>query len=208
MQPSGAVLIAISLCFSCDTSKPPTEGDLAGAGASSTAGTGGVGGGPGCSQGTFSVGSKVSATGFDMWEGRVVVAALAKNDVMSSTQTVSGGRFEFDFLFPSTVCNLGASSDAGGALYVDVDDDGECDPAQDLLFVWATYGGPGGAYRTLALTPESQRCSLSYPGDDDALRAAQSVCPAVGGCFDFCGSAMQGIGGIGAICEDGADAGT
>jgi hypothetical protein len=138
-----------------------------------------------------------------------VVAALAQGgQLKSSTQSIDQGKFSFDLLFTNDGCNLGASSYAGGALYIDTDHNGACDLPQDPLFVWTTYGGPAGSYQTTTLTPDAARCSLTYPADRDALAAAQSLCPGVGACLDFCQPAdLHGVGGFGAVCDQSADAG-
>jgi hypothetical protein len=58
--------------------------------------------------------------------------------------SVRSGAFDLDFLFPSTACNLGAPTFAGGAFFIDADGDSSCDPANDFVFAWGATGGPAG----------------------------------------------------------------
>src|SRR4029077_9821077 len=138
-----------------------------------------------CTQGTFSVGTIIHGQGFDAYEGSTVKAAFAQYSgvqVLTADAPIIAGVFHFDFLFPSSTCNLGANATAGAAVFVDTNGDATCDPATDLVFAFVAYGGPGGTCATTRLMPADPRCTLSYPGDVAALTAAQTVCPAVGTC--------------------------
>jgi hypothetical protein len=182
-------------------------------GAGGLAGRLGTGGVPGtcaegvpaanyCTQGTLSVGSVVQARGLSSLEGRVVRAAFSGGK--RTTTVVSGGAFDLDFLLFNGGCNLGASSFAAGAFYIDADNDGACDPAVDRIFVWGASGGPPGTCATIQFTPQSPPCqSLYYGTSAPALSVAQSICPAVGSCLSFCGPLNEGAGGTPGVCADG-----
>lgn len=166
----------------------------------------------GCSQGTFSVGSVLSASGFDDFEGKPVHAAFTRSQqTRTATTSVQAGRFDLDFLFASYSCNLGAGSRASAALYIDVDANGSCNPEVDSLYLWGALGGPAGTCRTLELTPESPRCASDYGDavgpDRELLAAAQAACPAVGDCLQACGTAPNDAGGASAACPTDNSAG-
>jgi hypothetical protein len=123
----------------------------------------------------------------------------------SATTSVTDGEFTLDFLFASPTCNLGANAFAEGAFFIDVDGDAQCDPARDQLFVWNAFGGPAGTCRELSLSPASPRCAEAPDAavSEAMLVAAQSVCPAVGACLDFCGADV-GAGGVYCPADGGA----
>jgi hypothetical protein len=170
------------------------------------------GAGGGCTQGTSSVGTVVHAQGFTAYDGRAVKAAFTRGgggEIRTAETLVQNGVFNLDFLFATTTCNLGGNSTAGGALYIDIDGNSTCNPAADFVFVWGATGGPPGTCFPVTLTPQSEQCaSLDFPGTADAaLTAAQSVCPAVGNCLDFCGP-RTGTGGSSQVfCPTGGTGG-
>jgi hypothetical protein len=197
-------LLAIGSCV--DDTLDETDGGVPGTCSA------GIPAGNKCTQRTASVGSVVHARGLSSLEGRVVKAAFTLafgSEVKTTTTVVSGGAFDLDFLFASTACNLGASFFGAGAFYIDADADGACDPAVDRMFVWGAWGGPGGTCSEIEFTPQSPACKLGYSTSGPALTAAQTICPAVGSCFAFCGSQNPqnwGTGGTqSGLC---ADAGT
>jgi hypothetical protein len=209
-----AVVLALAVVQGCGGGS--SGGPGGGAGADGAAGQGdtcaaGVtngAGGIGCPQGTSAVGSVVHATGFGAYESRAVRAAFTQSvgagPTISRTTRVSQGAFDVDVLFANDGCNLGATSFAGGALYIDANGDGRCDPAVDFLFVWVATGGPPGTCNPVDLTPTSEHCSLGSYRNDLALAAAQAVCPAVGSCLGICGAGNTGAGGSSpGLCADG-----
>jgi hypothetical protein len=156
--------------------------------------------GDGC-QGTLSVGTIVHATGFDAYEGKSVSASLATPGVLrSSTTSIVGGAFDFNFVIPGP-CGLGGSSGyAVGAVYVDVDGDDVCDPRTDLVFVWDTWSVVGEACRVVKLTPDVMDCPIEAGGVN------APVCRAEGTCLDFCGSPSASGGTV--LCAAGGEGGT
>jgi hypothetical protein len=130
--------------------------------------------------------------------------------VESATDALEGGGFSFNFFFPSEACNLGAGITGGGALYIDVDGDGECNPAEDEIFVWTASGGPPGTNFLVPLSPNSGRCQvLHYGAAAQALAAAQQLCPRVGDCLSFCGAppSFADVSDVAAFCPADGDAG-
>lgn len=173
-----------------------SSGDAGSAGTGGTAdrgGSGGVGGmsgyGPGCSQATFSLDSRVGGEGFDYPDGTAVRAYFAASSerAVTATDTFEAGAFSFSFSLANEPCNLGAPG--GGALYVDVNGDGECSVTDDDVFVWAAQAiHPSSPDLLVAFSPDSPQClGLDPPTDAYALAAAQHLCPSVGNCLAFCG---------------------
>lgn len=195
-----------------------TAGDGGFGGAEVNLGMAGRGGTTGftssCSSGMTYLGTIVNGDGFELPDGTAVRAHFEAPFLgvgESATDTLEAGEFDFMFSFQGEGCSPVGTS-GGGALYIDVDGDGECSPTADDIFVWTAYGGSRGQYNVVVpLSPSSPRCQgLSYPADAQALAAAQHLCPSVGECLSFCGapeaSASNG-GQLVAFCPDDRDAG-
>jgi hypothetical protein len=156
---------------------------------------------PGCKHGAQAVGSVVKGSAFGAMVGAPVHAAFTWGGgmVVTDATTVAGdGTFAFDLLLAIGECDIaGAAIHAGGALFVDVDANGVCDPATDVVFVWTAKGGNGGTCAPVPVMPGAA-CSVTAAGAMLALTAAQAVCPAIGGCLAGC--TALGAGGAAGLC--------
>ena len=99
-------------------------------------------------------------------------------------------RFVLDFPRACSCIFSGPGTEAGVALYVDVDEDGECNPSVDEVFVWAASTFPNAVNVEVSLTPESERCADVEALDQEGyvLAAARELCPRVDSCLGFCDS--------------------
>ena len=195
-----AILLVAAVAVGCSASLG--KGDAA------VSDGGGMGGGGGstagcCPDGGQPFASVVHGRGFSAYEGRPVQAILlystttVPNRVANQTTTVSGGTFDLDFAAAGGSCNDTSRATGGGAIYIDSDGDGVCDPAVDYLYVWPAFDAMGSNCGTIDLSPQTPKCAAPIP-DATALYAAVSVCPATRGCLMCPWPSVDG--GIGTTC--------
>jgi hypothetical protein len=193
MQRSGIVLVGVVAALGCGGSLPDKDGT-----AGSVGGGGGGGGAPAacCPNGGQSVASVVRARGFTAYEGRPVKAVFfystfSMPDALTTHETsVSGGAFDLAFPPDSPTCADAFSANGTGAIYIDTDGDGICNPSVDYVYAWKAPGAAGSTCATIDLTPQSPNCG----GGVDAmlLVAARVVCPATQGCLTCPSSSQDG----------------
>jgi hypothetical protein len=177
---AGRALVALAATIGCGGSLP----DKGGAG-----GVGGNGWWPDacCPDQNVSISRLVRARGFEAYDGMPVKAAFVFSGFIGSVMaetSVSGGAFDLDFPPYDGQCYDPAYYNGAGAIYIDTDGDGVCNPAVDYLFAWSALGAGGTTCSTLDLTPQSPNC----PGakgivDFKYLEATSLVCPATNGCY-------------------------
>jgi len=181
---AGIVLPAVLVALGCG------GGSLSGQGGAG--GSGGSGGGGGsaatcCPDGGVSVTSIVRGRSFLAYEGLTVKAVFTWSTLpapQTRETSVVGGAFDLEFPPDAATCASPRLTAGAGALYIDNDGDGVCNPGVDYLYAWSALGAAGNTCATIDLTPQSPNCSAEETGVDGAiLNAVQTVCPAFGGCF-------------------------
>jgi len=159
-------------------------GSLPGKGGSDA--SGGAGGSPAacCPGGGQIAATVVHGRGFTAYEGRAVTAVFLDGTHVAATQATSVSGGAFDLQFPADgACADGGSVSGAGALYIDADGDGVCNPATDYLYVWPAFG-TAGTCGTIDLSPQSINCGGGTDNPYFMLyEAAQAVCPATGECL-------------------------
>jgi len=204
MQRSGIVLVAVVAALGCGGSLPDKGGPV---GSGGGGGGGGGGGSPAacCPNGGQSLASVVRARGFTAYEGRPVKAVFfystfSMPDGSTTHETsVSGGAFDLAFPPDSPTCAESFWANGAGAIYIDTDGDGICDPSVDYVYAWKALGAAGSTCATIDLTPQSPSCGgVMESVDSMVLVAARVVCPATQGCLT-CPSSSQD-GGLIVIC--------
>jgi len=149
-----------------------------------------------CPLGGLSFANVVRARGFTAYEGRPVKAAFLESGVrMTSEASVRRGAFDFAFLPATPICSDEFSGNGAGAVFIDTDGDGVCNPAVDYLYAWTAFGAAGSTCATVDLTPQSRSCAGGF--SPMLIEAARIVCPAVSDCLT-CGS--DGDGGAIVSC--------
>jgi len=174
---AGRALVAVVAVLGCSGSLPGNGGAGGTGGASSVC----------CPIGGESVTRVVHARGFSAYEGRPVKAIFlysgTTKDPMSET-SVSGGAFDLDFAPDYAACADRMFMNGAGAIYIDTDGDGVCNPAVDYVYAWSALGAAGPTCATLDLTPETPNCLGASSGADfKFLEATMRVCPALAGCY-------------------------
>ena len=186
MRGAGISLVAVVAGLGCG------GGSLSANGGSGGSSGGGSGGSPAacCPNGGQSVTSVVHARGFTAYEGLPVKAVFlystsAAPDGQTTRETsVSGGAFDLDFPPASPTCAETFQANGAGAIYIDTDGDGVCNPAVDYLYAWSALGAAGGTCATIDLTPQSPNCEGGYQHVDFmVLEAVRIVCPVTQGCL-------------------------
>jgi hypothetical protein len=188
---AGIVMVAALAAIGCGSSLPGNGGP---------GGAGGAAGGAGAPADCCPTAAPymaqpivdvIRAQAFTAYEGRPVKAAFVYSTTGRPTETrtretsVSGGAFDLDFQTDDPICPGPGSAGGTGAIFIDVDGDGVCNPSTDYLYLWSGLATKGSRCATFDLTPQSAPC-----GGEDAdanfyafLDAAKAVCPAIKDCL-------------------------
>jgi hypothetical protein len=168
----GLALLVLAATFGCGGSrldKAPTTGAAC------------------CPGGGESVTSSVRARGFSAYEGRPVKAIFLYSGTTKAPMQetfVGGGGFDLDFPADYAMCADRAFMNGAGAITIDVDGDGVCNPAVDYVYAWSALGAAGPTCATLDLTPATPNClGASGAVDFKFIEATTTVCPANDGCY-------------------------
>jgi hypothetical protein len=149
-----------------------------------------------CSQGTFAVATRADGAGFPYPDGTAVTATLGLTVPDTGSTTIVGGAFSVSLYEDNPTCNLGGLTTTPAALYIDVNADGACTLADDVVILWSATGGAGGTSEEgmnhVELSPATGSCVRSLPltyyhGEVDRVRdVVRRLCPEIQDCLPFC----------------------